>query len=517
MNANNSMYVESNEFGTIEVTTLPLPEDFRKICATYTASGKVFLSYQLDSDPKDANWIHFARMEDDGSQLTQLFEGPVVIPSTANGMRLMPFQDNQRIFIGDYILEAKQENSGNDLDTCHELVLIPLIYPDWLMKAEGLWFHWSEMIIAPDHRTISWTTLGSEKEGVYLGLLRREADHYEIDEIRNISTPMHFGGEVKQFVHGGRAISLVGAGYGIAGPVVQHLDREELTMYCPVPGYEETLMFSPDEKLGLVMSTRFSPKTNFSILYHLPRPHIQGTLSGLAMPTYCYGVSDVRNFREGNIGPVLIDIEKDRTQPGYMGVSLHDPKEPWVYCSPISWHPTSSKVMWLEVYRDPNAVDLNLEIKRSQRVRIAKLNQSISKPFQGMGITPSEVPYGRLPEESTSMRKALDKNRRIIGKYSGWIDKNGTQTSYHNFSDDGLTFWNGTEQLHAPKNYFGKTVYEGSVRCEGAKNGKMDLRLEFDVDPSHCYLNTTLCDNGKPASYGYAEYEGLRLTVEELL
>ncbi|WP_455616957.1 hypothetical protein [Eisenbergiella sp.] len=32
------------------------------------------------------------------------------------------------------------------------------------------------------------------------------------------------------------------------------------------PGYDEATIFSPDNRLGIVMSTRFSPKTNSSYL-----------------------------------------------------------------------------------------------------------------------------------------------------------------------------------------------------------------------------------------------------------
>jgi hypothetical protein len=40
---------------------------------------------------------------------------------------------------------------------------------------------------------------------------------------------------------------------------------------------------------------------------------------------YMYAVAGVRQFRAGNIGPVLIDIERSRHEEGYQGVLLHDP------------------------------------------------------------------------------------------------------------------------------------------------------------------------------------------------
>ena len=112
------------------------------------------------------------------------------------------------------------------------------------------------------------------------------------------------------------------------------------------PGYEETTIISPDGKLGLVMTTRFSPKTSSYILGYMPRPLSVYTVSNMNQYAYFYGIQEVRKKREGNIGPALIDIEESKKNNSYMGYDLHE--EGWAFVSPLSWHPNSKKVCFLK-------------------------------------------------------------------------------------------------------------------------------------------------------------------------
>jgi hypothetical protein len=51
------------------------------------------------------------------------------------------------------------------------------------------------------------------------------------------------------------------------------LKTGEVTQITKTPGYDETTIFSPNEQLGVVMSTRGSPHTNPAIFGLLPRPY----------------------------------------------------------------------------------------------------------------------------------------------------------------------------------------------------------------------------------------------------
>ena len=58
----------------------------------------------------------------------------------------------------------------------------------------------------------------------------------------------------------------------LAKSVFQNLVGEEKNPLTHYPGYEETTIISSDGKLGLVMTTRFSPKTSSYILGYMLRP-----------------------------------------------------------------------------------------------------------------------------------------------------------------------------------------------------------------------------------------------------
>lgn len=521
----------SNEFGRIEFRTLPLPAFMTDVSGTYTCSGKVLVQYQTADDPDDPDFVNLAVLDDDGTHFHPIFSGVIKPGEKSNGIRYMVFQDNKRILLGDWILECEP-----DLDTCVKANLVPLQYPEWLTKSDGIWLTWSEVIIAPDNVHMSWSTLSDSFAASYLGALKREPQAYVLEGVQKISStemyqddPHHpgcviplpvRGGEVKQFVRGGSALSLVGAGEGIAGSVLQALDSEELLFVTRVPGYDETTIFSPDEQLGLVMSTRFSPKTNCAVLGLVPRPYDMPVRSALIMPVYLYAVAGVRAFREGNIGPALIDLQKSMTTPGYLGFDLHDKEEKWVYYSPMSWHPEGKKAMWNERVR----LSLPHEGRRS-RIRIAELlDREPGEPVRAVPV-PENIPYAEPggPLKSLPMRPFS----KIMGRKSGSMtcqlkvtDEMTWVVSYNHFSDDGQTFINGTESASAGGlTQAGKTVLTANLSVSGAHEGKMALRVTFERsgidEPTKISFRPAA--DGNPESFGFASYDGVTLKVSDLL
>lgn len=138
---------------------------------------------------------------------------------------------------------------------------------------------------------------------------------------------------------------MVGAGNSaLAKSVFQNLIGEDYYPLTHFPGYEETTIISPDGKLGLVMTTRFSPKTSSEIICLLPRPMSVITVGNMNMFAYMYAVKGARELREGNIGPAAINIEESIKNNTYMGYDLHE--DGWAFCSPLSWHPESKKSMF---------------------------------------------------------------------------------------------------------------------------------------------------------------------------
>lgn len=259
----------------IRVYTLPLPEEMRDVThATFTATGSVLCDWHKPDDEKDM--IRLSVCDKDGNSLRHIFAQVIPQRPDANGIRFMCFSDGKRVLLGDWVLECEPS-----IDKCESTQLLPVIYTP--MEKGGL--HWTEIVIDPSGQYMAWTALAGFSGSVNLiaHLVRYEKE-YRLEDVKTICTldawvkdeqnegymrpGVMRGGEIKQFVRGGNAISMVGIGSRttIADSVVQDLISGEMEQITFTPGYDETTIFSPDEKLGLVMSTRFSPSTNCAIL-----------------------------------------------------------------------------------------------------------------------------------------------------------------------------------------------------------------------------------------------------------
>lgn len=525
-----SQEISSNGIGRVAVSTIPLPDSVFKLeASTYTYSGKVVIAYNTENDVNTTDFWNIATLNDDGSNFKVIFSGLIPKNPKSNGIRLMPYQDNKRVLLGDYVLEC-----ASTIDNCTTAKIIPIVYPAILADDQRTTHHWSEIIIAPDNKHMSWTMLRSDiGAAAAIGILARKADTYVLENVQLISSVPSFtndpkkpgfiianalrGGEVKQFVKGGNAISIVGGLlYSTPDSVVQDLNSEKLTQITFTPGYDETTIFSPDERLGMVMSSRFSKKTDPVIFGLMPRPYGIYTNSDMMQLLYTYAITGVRNFREGNIGPALIDINRSINQPGYKGVQLTtDPN--WVYHSPMSWHPDGKRAMWLEVLRGSGYA----------KKRIQKVNLLDYKPQKPVPIKPTtdNISYG-IKDLSVLSNVYPNVDGKIAGKKSGYIHYVRTTSSnfsakaevqYVNFSDDGVNFYNGYEKINS--NITSESRYEAKVQLTGAKKGEMNFRAAFspmtDARPTRLLFDTDA--DGKPKSYGYTTYNGITLNIEDLL
>lgn len=534
------MRIDTTEFGRIEISDVPLPGDARDATATYTYSGKVFVLYRRDSDPAGEDWYHAGVLEDDGTGFHPVFSGRIPQHPKANGVRHMMFADNRRVLLGDYVLECSP-----DVDTCTRARLVEVRYP-WELEANPLiTHHWSEIIVSPDNEHLAWTMLRSDMgAAAAIGRLRRTDGCYLVENAKLISTvdPLlpdparaghvvpqpQRGGEVKQFVRGGTAISIVGSGGGpLPDSVIQDLASEELIPLTRTPGYDETTILSPDERLGVVMTSRASERTDPAILGLLPRPHSGLTGMALAWTIYTYTVTGVRQFRRGNIGPVLIDIEKSRHEPGYRGVPLNDPDDSWVYVSPMSWHPDSRRALWLEMRRGTEQPGRYREI----RVRKAVLLDREPQPPIATQPVPADIPYavdGELAREFLSRPVEQTLSCRIAGRHSGYLEyerqaadirtgsAGSSRSRYVDFSDDGRSVCSGYEQVVS--SFTADTVYEADLKLTGEQDGELRLRATWSsiAGPTPARLLFDVAGDGKPKSHGLSRYGDRILRIEDL-
>ena len=530
------MRLATAEFGAIEISDVPVPAHVRILSATYSASGKVFLLYRTDDDPTGEDFYRAAVVGDDGRGFREIFAGRIPQSATANGIRHMPFADNRRILLGDYVLEATP-----DLDSCETAELVSVEYPWGLAADPRVSHHWSEIIVSPDDARIAWTVLRKDFTAfAAIGDLRRTPRGYVIDEPTIISSGDTFeadaeregfsrvhpalGGEVKQFVRGGTAISSVGDGGRIlTDSVVQDLTARSVVPLTRAPGYDETTIFSPDEKLGIVMSTRASAATDLAILGLLPRPYSSLVGRDLAWAAYVYAVGGVREFRPGNVGPVLVDIERSSTDPSYPGVALNNEDDSWVYVSPMSWHPRGTRVMWLEMLRGSGD-----DHERSLRIRVAHLVDHVPSATVPVAVQIPPVPYGVTGTDAE--RWLADppgevRSTRVAGRHSGHVEyerepaahlgaPSRTELRFVGFSDDGRTLYNGFERTVA--SMVDGTVYEADLVLTGDESGEMQLRLSWSGLADGARLRFEPDDAGRPQSSGHARYGDRLMRVEDL-
>jgi len=91
------------------------------------------------------------------------------------------------------------------------------------------------------------------------------------------------------------------------------------------------------------------------------------------------------------------------------------------------------------------------------------------------------------------------------------------ESRYVNYSDDGKNFYNGFERVKY--SIFEESTYEADIELSGEQKGEMRLRATFSkiVGDTPPKLLFDQAEDGRPKSFGYAEYNGVRLNIEDML
>ena len=505
---------KNNEDIKTHLSNIPLPEDIIIDDGHYMFDGNIFICYKRST----TNFTYFGVISDDGKNFKELYGEEFIVSPLANGIRLIPFRDGKRIYLGDFVFECN--DTTKNISSCEKGVLIPVNYPEEVVNNNYTYKTWSEMVVAPDNIHVAWTSLNMACGAVdFLGKFKRTENSYEIEESKIIST-INFvepdptdesilitkiprGGEIKQFIEGGNALTLVGTQPDeFVKSVYQSLKTEEVYTYSHEPGYDETSILSPDEKLGITMSTRFSPKTNMAIFGLMPRPHCSLVLSKIVESVYTYAVTNVRKTRKGNVGPVLFVKEKSINDPNYHGIDLHDTEEKFVFCSPISWHPSNLKAIWPEVEKGTS----------NRRLRKLEISNYTPSAYPKIENTTDNVPYALDMSEMDNIHYDKKTNGTIKGKKSGEIiyyNSGFTQIhqtvkiTYVNYSDDGKKFYNGEEEFIGDRT--SKNVYKSNVILSGSESGQNNFTITFN----------TKSDLIKEETEGYSSYGGKTIKAED--
>lgn len=549
-------FVPDDNISPVKIQTIPLPKDVTQpIYPHYTATGNIVFQYKNTSDSK----IYVGVMNDDGSNFHIIYNGePKPFYNNTNGVRLMPFKDNKRILLGDGIMEC-EPSIDEVTDPSTQTKIIPVEYPEKLLNLKNLFLLWSEIIISPDNVHMGWNSLLTSGTLVFISRLERQVSHSgesnfispRIDITKNKNTPNNVkyvmkniqlvsdlaysfndpdhpgfitapknihGGEIKQFTFDCQKLTLVGSvPNGLARSVLQNLNDDSVTAISHEAGYEETTIISPNGKYGIAMSTRFSPKSSCKILGLIPRPHSSLNLMSMAQTAYYYSVTGVRNSRKGNVGPALIEMKKALSDSDferkYHGVDLHDTAEEYVYRSPMSWHYTSQKVIWLENIRND---------EHESRIRQAVLSKSSYPTGEQLVCekeTPDNVPYAQGIDAIDNMSFPLvgGKIASPLGvEKGGYIDFDYTMIhntiTYHHYTEDGVNFYDGSEAFTMDLQTGGSS-YEGNVTMKDEKKNKVVGEMNFKITFEGVGAGLKLV---RDKSYGQSTFNGETVTVDEM-
>lgn len=150
------IFPDNTDYKPFKIDILELPKAIiYKDVAMYTPIGHVIFVYKKESD-EDENKLYIGDMNDDGTNLKEIGRGIWEAYYKSKGIRLIPFDDNKRVLTGDYILECTP-----NIDECTSSKLLPIIYPQKLLKMPEIFLVWSEVIISQDLEHISWSTISS--------------------------------------------------------------------------------------------------------------------------------------------------------------------------------------------------------------------------------------------------------------------------------------------------------------------------------------------------------------------
>ena len=266
------------------------------------------------------------------------------------------------------------------------------------------------------------------------------------------------------------------------------------------------------------MSPRFSPATDAGVLGVVPMPGDLPTRGRYLNVLYQYAIAGARAFRHGNIGPALIDVSRSLAEGrNYQGVDLSDPEDEWVYYSPMSWHPDSTRALWNEKTR------LSAGEVRC-RLRVARLLDAAPSAPVPAAKTPdaAEVPYA-LPLSAALTPPAVSFPLTVHGRSGIVVNRKAEdgfwETFYDHYSEDGETVYDGCIRVKTPDNMFqpGETTIVSRVDVTGAHTGHTHLRLVMKADARfQIFPDFSEDEYGQPKSRGFAEYDGVTRNVADM-
>lgn len=235
----------------------------------------------------------------------------------------------------------------------------------------------------------------------------------------------------------------------------------------------------------------------------------------MSQTVYSYSITGPRFYRNGNIGPALIkmkeSLEDNDYDRKYHGYDLHDTDEEYVFRSPISWHYSSTRAIWMENLRG------DIEQTRIRKIILNKNEFQPSDPMKCTKETPDDIPYASDLSALNNITMSIPSGKIDSdikdGGYIVYNNNNMIETSlqYVNFTQDGIHYYNGIENYKMDIQSRDPT-YSANVEMFNDKKevvGKMDFSITFTGSGENLKLV-------REKSHGFATYNGVTASVDDM-
>lgn len=460
----------------IDVTTVPLPPTITSVSFPWwTTDGSRILA---SAEPTGFARSQIVTIAPDGSDLRCL-TCPIATDDTPQLLKPIPFPDGQRVMVR---VGAQSPLSAADhgvlectpsvLD-CQTAELVPIEIP--FADEPGVLQDQREFRVAPDGVHIGFSQgRGESVENLefvsIVGTLDRQADHYAILDPRVVSTL----GELKQFGNDGTSVyvaAFVTSPFQAGNPdtvQVSLVDGTIVNRTTSHPAYDEPVEPSPDDGWFVVGSGRGAGLVD--TLSQLPRPPI--ITRAISNMTFFFFLT----AREASLEPWLVDRYGARGD--YIGQPLNPGSldEGWDTRSIVNWHPDGTHLVWWQRATDPGSLPPG---QIGSRVQVAMLSarSPITSP-----VVPAAMPsLAWAPSLEGYELPPLPPPTTMAGAHSGTAEvsfapgePNQLAITYTEFSDDGMSFVDGTEMATYTPGTGGSSLYDADVTLRGCRQGFLE-------------------------------------------
>jgi hypothetical protein len=180
----------------------------------------------------------------------------------------------------------------------------------------------------------------------------------------------------------------------------------------------------------------------------------------------------------------------------------------------MSWHPSSTKALWMEGMRGGT----------QRRVQIVRLLDYKAGPAVAAKATPADMPYAAsdMSVVKTYAAKSHDIDVKVYGRKSGYLTyrrtpKGSIEKTYVDFSDENGMVYSGRETMQV--NPRGRSTYTADITLSGPKPGAMKLSMTFGPIEGErpAELIVAADQAGGAMSRGYVEYGGRRVNAADFV